>query len=91
MRPAGPCAPSFAEFTAELSKQAGRPVPYRAVTGQEHAAMLSGAGFPDPIPHVLVGFDASITAGELALTTGDLPPGRPTTPALKLRRGGKQG
>src|SRR6202167_1900188 len=74
----GDTAWSFAEF----SKQSGRHVPYHAVTGEEYAAMLSGAGLPDPLPHVMAGIDASIAAGELALTTGDLSrlAGRPTTP-----------
>jgi NAD(P)H dehydrogenase (quinone) len=78
----GDTAWSFAEFAAELSKQSGRQLPYRAVTTEEYEAMLSGAGLPDPLPHVLAGFDASITAGELAFTTGDLSRlvGRPTTP-----------
>lgn len=78
----GNTAWSFAEFAAELSKQSGRHVPYHAVTGEKYAAMLSGAGLPDPLPHVMAGIDASIAAGELALTTGDLPrlAGRPTTP-----------
>jgi NAD(P)H dehydrogenase (quinone) len=78
----GDTAWDFAEFAAELSKQSGRHVPYRPVGGEEYAAMLSAAGLPDPIPHVLAGFDVSITAGELAVTTGDLSrlAGRPTTP-----------
>jgi NAD(P)H dehydrogenase (quinone) len=78
----GDTAWSFAEFAAEVSKQSGRHVPYHAVTGEEYAAMLSGAGLPDPLPHVMAGIDASIAAGELALTTGDLSrlAGRPTTP-----------
>ena len=44
--------------------------------------MLSAAGLPDPIPHVLAGFDTSISAGELAVTSGDLSrlAGRATTP-----------
>ena len=67
----GDTAWSFAEFAAEVSKQSGRHVPYHAVTGEEYAAMLSGAGLPDPLPHVMAGIDASIAAGELALTTGD--------------------
>src|ERR1700734_2035638 len=66
----GDTAWSFAEFAAEVSKQSGRHVPYHAVTGEEYAAMLSGAGLPDPLPHVMAGIDASIAAGELALTTG---------------------
>lgn len=78
----GDTAWSFAEFAAELSKQSGRHVPYRAVTREEYAAMLSGAGLSDPLPHVMAGIDASIAAGELALTTGDLSrlAGRPATP-----------
>ena len=78
----GDTAWSFAEFAAEVSKQSGRHVPYHAVTGEEYAAMLSGAGLPAPLPHVMAGIAASIAAGELALTTGDLSrlAGRPTTP-----------
>jgi NAD(P)H dehydrogenase (quinone) len=78
----GDTAWSFAEFAAEVSRQSGRHVPYHAVTGEEYAAMLSGAGLPDPLPHVMAGIDASIAAGELAHTTGDLSrlAGRPTTP-----------
>ena len=78
----GDTAWSFAEFAAEVSKQSGRHVPYHAVTREEYAAMLSAAGLPHPLPHVMAGIDASIAAGELALTTGDLSrlAGRPTTP-----------
>ena len=46
---------------------------------------LSGAGLPDPLPHVMAGIDASIAAGEFATVTGDLSrlPGRPTTPVAE--------
>ena len=78
----GDTAWSFAEFADEVSKQSGRHVPYHAVTGEQYAAILSAAGLPDPLPHLMAGIDASIAAGELALTTGDLSrlAGRPTTP-----------
>ena len=78
----GDTAWSFAEFAAEVSKQSGRHVRYHAVSAEKYAAMLSGAGLPDPLPHIMAGIDASIAAGELALTTGDLSrlAGRPTTP-----------
>src|SRR6202020_12519 len=78
----GDTAWSFAEFAAEVSKQSGRHVPYHAVTGEQYAAMLSAAGLPDPLPNLMAGIDASIAAGELALTTGDLSrlAGRPATP-----------
>jgi NAD(P)H dehydrogenase (quinone) len=78
----GDTAWSFAEFAAEVSAQAGRQLPYRAVTGEEYATMLSATGLPDPLPHVMAGIDASIAAGELALVTGDLSrlAGHPTSP-----------
>ena len=78
----GDTAWSFAEFAAEVSRQSGRHVPYHAVTSEEYAEMLSGTGLPDPLPHLMAGIDASIAAGELAHTTGDLSrlAGRPTTP-----------
>jgi NAD(P)H dehydrogenase (quinone) len=78
----GDTAWSFAEFAAEVSKQSGRHVSYQAVTGEDYAAMLSGAGLPDPLARVMAGIDTSIAAGEHALVTGDLPrlAGRPTTP-----------
>jgi NAD(P)H dehydrogenase (quinone) len=78
----GDTAWSFAEFAAEVSRQSGRHLPYHAVTGEEYAAMLSAAGLPDQLAHVMAGIDASIAAGELAHTTGDLSrlAGRPATP-----------
>jgi len=81
----GDTAWSFAEFAAELSAQSGRHVPYHAVSGEQYAAMLSGAGLPDPLPHVMAGIDVSIAAGELATVTGDLSrlAGRPTTPVAE--------
>jgi NAD(P)H dehydrogenase (quinone) len=84
----GDTAWSFAEFAAELSKQSGQHVTYHAVTGEKYAAMLSGAGLPDPLPHVMAGIDASIAAGELATVTGDLSrlAGRPTTPVAEAIR-----
>ena len=78
----GDTAWSFAEFAAEVSRQSGRHLPYHAVTGEEYAAMLSGTGLPGQLAHIMAGIDASIAAGELAHTTGDLSrlAGRPTTP-----------
>lgn len=78
----GDTAWSFAEFAAEVSKQSGRHVAYRPAAAEEYTAMLSGAGLPDPLPHVMAGIDASIAAGELGHTSGDLSrlAGRPATP-----------
>jgi len=78
----GDTAWSFAEFAAEVSRQSGRHVPYHAVTSEEYAGMLTAAGLPDPLPHIMAGIDASIAAGGFAAVTGDLSrlAGRPTTP-----------
>ncbi len=73
---------TLAEFAAELSRQAGRPISYRDMTEADYKAMLLGAGLPEPLAdaladedHVARGdtlFDDSGTLGRLI--------GRPTTP-----------
>ncbi|MGY1583659.1 SDR family oxidoreductase [Streptomyces sp. MN13] len=72
----------FAEYAAELSRQTGREIAYNAVSTEQYAAILAGAGLPEPLPALMAGVDASIEKGELEITTGDLSrlSGRPTTP-----------
>ncbi|WP_431257312.1 SDR family oxidoreductase [Roseateles chitinivorans] len=73
---------SMAEFAAEVSRQAGRPVSYRDLAPAEFAAALQGWGLPQMIVDVVV--DASVKSGqgELDDTSRDLSRllGRPTTP-----------
>ncbi|MFI8192950.1 NAD(P)H-binding protein [Streptomyces sp. NPDC085946] len=73
---------SFAEYAAELSRQTGREIGYRAVTTEELTGILTGAGLPGPLAAVLAGVDTSIEKGELVVPGGDLSRliGRPTTP-----------
>lgn len=73
---------SFAEYAAELSRQTGEEIAYRAVTVEELTGILTGAGLPGPVAAVYAGVDTSIARGELVVGSGDLSrlTGRPTTP-----------
>ncbi|MFD9001929.1 SDR family oxidoreductase [Streptomyces sp. NPDC059582] len=72
----------FAEYAAELSRQTGKEIAYNSVPGEALQGILTGAGLPEMFAVIMVGVDASIEKGELAVTTGDLSrlAGRPTTP-----------
>lgn len=78
----GDAAWNFAEYAAELSAQAGKPVLFHNTPAEEHLAVLVGAGLPQGFAEILVDVDAGIVRGELAGTSGDLARliGRPTTP-----------
>ncbi|WP_405973558.1 SDR family oxidoreductase [Streptomyces sp. NBC_00988] len=72
----------FAEYAAELSRQTGKEIAYNNVPAETLVGILTGAGLPEPFAAILVGVDASITQGQLVVSTGDLSrlSGRPTTP-----------
>ncbi|MER7901409.1 SDR family oxidoreductase [Streptomyces sp. NPDC096046] len=78
----GDTAWSFAEYAAELSRQTGKEIAYRAVSPEALVGILTGAGLPEPFAQILAGVDAAIEKGELVVSTGDLSrlTGRPTTP-----------
>lgn len=78
----GDTAWSFAEYAAELTRQSGKSITYANVPAEQHVAMLTGAGLPEPLATILVDVDAAVERGLLARTTGDLRRliGRPTTP-----------
>ncbi|MFJ4711324.1 SDR family oxidoreductase [Streptomyces sp. NPDC088785] len=78
----GDTAWSLAEYAAEVARQSGKDVVYRAVTPAENHAVLVGAGVPAPFADILVDVDTAIGRGLLARTDGDLARliGRPTTP-----------
>ncbi|MEU6484969.1 SDR family oxidoreductase [Streptomyces sp. NPDC046887] len=78
----GDTAWSFAEYAAEVARQSGREVAYRNVSPEEHQAVLTGAGVPEPFAAILVDVDQAVERGRLAGTSGDLARliGRPTTP-----------
>ncbi|MFI0240895.1 SDR family oxidoreductase [Streptomyces sp. NPDC016845] len=78
----GDVAWSLAEYAAEVAKQSGKDVVYRAVTPEQNLEVLLGAGLPAPFAEILVGVDTAIEQGLLARRNGDLARliGRPTTP-----------
>ncbi|MEU6825204.1 SDR family oxidoreductase [Streptomyces atriruber] len=78
----GDVAWSFAEYAAEIAAQTGKDISYADVPAEQHLAVLTGAGVPEPMAAVLVDVDAAVARGRLAGTSGDLARliGRPTTP-----------
>lgn len=87
---AGDHAFSMTELAAELSRQLGREVPYRNLSGEDYAATLLGAGLPQSGVDVILDADAQAIRGALDSTSHDLSEliGRPTTTlADAVRRG----
>ncbi|MEU7648426.1 SDR family oxidoreductase [Streptomyces huasconensis] len=78
----GDVAWSMTEYAAEVARQSGKDVAYTNVPAEQHLAILTGAGVPEPMAAILVDVDAAIARGRLAGTSGDLARliGRPTTP-----------
>lgn len=73
---------TLAEFAAELSRQAGRAVPYVDMPDAEFRAALTGAGLPDGLAGLLADSDAAAAQGALFDGSRQLSRliGRPTTP-----------
>ena len=87
---AGDTAWTMPDLASAISQITGRPVEYRDLTSEDHAAALRSAGLDDMTVGFLVGMDADVAAGTLAdNTTGDLSRllGRPTTPLVVGLRG----
>jgi NAD(P)H dehydrogenase (quinone) len=76
------------ELAAAISDVIGSPVTVAQVSADEQRAALAAAGVPDLWVGFTVATDASIKAGELEVTTGDLSAliGRPTTPLVDTLR-----
>lgn len=79
---AGDVAWTFDDLAAEISAIAGREIPYRNLTADEHRAALIEAGVPAETAGFVVALDRNIAEGTLAGATGELRAliGRPTTP-----------
>jgi NAD(P)H dehydrogenase (quinone) len=73
---------SFAEYAAEVSRQTGQEIVYKALTTDAFADMLVGSGMPAMYAKIMAGTGETIAQGELAGTPGELSRliGRPTTP-----------
>jgi NAD(P)H dehydrogenase (quinone) len=73
---------TLAEFAAELSRQAGREIPYVNLAQGEYRAALVQAGLPEPVADMIANSDAAAADGGLFDEGGTLSRliGRPTTP-----------
>lgn len=78
----GDSAYTLAELAAEISRVAGRTVPYRDLPEADYASMLEGAGLPPAFAAILAQSDAAAAQGALFDGGGQLSRliGRPTTP-----------
>lgn len=79
---AGDSSYSLAEFAAELSRQAGRTIPYVDMPEADYRAALLGAGLPEGLASLLADSDAAAAKGALNDESRALSRliGRPTTP-----------
>ena len=79
---AGDEAFTLADFAAELSRQAGKPVSYTNLPEAAYAEALTGAGFPKELAAILADADTSAAGGALFDDSRHLSTliGRPTTP-----------
>ena len=79
---AGDNAYTLADMAAEVSAQAGRPIPYNNLPADVYAGILTGFGLPEGFAHVLADSDIKAAAGALFDDSKTLSHliGRPTTP-----------
>lgn len=79
---AGDTAYTLAEFAAELSRQAGKTIPYVNLPEADYAAILLKAGLPPPLAQGLASWDVGAGHGALFDDRHELSRliGRPTTP-----------
>jgi NAD(P)H dehydrogenase (quinone) len=79
---AGDEAYTLAQFAAEISRQAGRTIPYKDLAEGEYKGILLGAGLPEPIAALLAESDTGARKGGLDDAGHALREliGRPTTP-----------
>ncbi|MBP0616754.1 SDR family oxidoreductase [Jiella mangrovi] len=83
---AGEGAYTLSEFAAEISRRAGREIPYRDLPQADYAALLVSVGLPEPLAAMLADSDAGAAKGGLYGNEPDLARliGRPTTPMAKV-------
>jgi NAD(P)H dehydrogenase (quinone) len=89
----GDTAWDFTELAAAFSEILGRPVSYRAISPEEHKALLIGAGLDEGTAGFVVALDGNTAEGLLAHTPGELSKliGHPTTPLLDGLKAAYQG
>jgi NAD(P)H dehydrogenase (quinone) len=79
---AGDEAYTLSDLAAEISRQTGKPVPYRNLPEADYAAALTGFGLPRPVAEAIAGWDVSASHGALFDDSHELSAliGRSTTP-----------
>lgn len=83
---AGDSAYSLADFAAELSRQAGKEIPYTNLPEGDYADILRQAGLPEPLAAGLASWDVGASQGALFDDSKTLSQliGRPTTPLAEV-------
>lgn len=78
---AGDTAYTMTELAAEVSKQAGKQIPYINLPEADYAEKLKGFGVPEGFAHAIAGWDVSASRGDLYDDKHQLSAliGRPTT------------
>jgi NAD(P)H dehydrogenase (quinone) len=78
----GDVAYTLSDLAAEVSRQAGRTIPYKNLPEADYAAALASFGLPQPIAAMLAAWDTSASKGDLFDDSRALSRliGRPTTP-----------
>lgn len=73
---------TLADLAAEISRQAGKDVPYRDLSEADYAAALGGFGLPEALARAVAGWDTAAKQGALYDDGRQLSRliGRPTTP-----------
>jgi NAD(P)H dehydrogenase (quinone) len=73
---------TLAQLAAEISRQAGKEVPYRNLSQADYAAALEGFGLPGWLAQAIASWDADASRGALLEESRTLSAliGRPTTP-----------
>lgn len=81
----GDVAWAYSDLAAAISEITGKPVEWKNVSPEEHAAILGGAGLDEGTVGFVVALDGNIRDGLLGVTTGDLSRliGRQTTPLVE--------
>jgi NAD(P)H dehydrogenase (quinone) len=62
---AGDEAWTMNDLAAEVSRQSGRPCPYRNLLPEDYLKVLMGTGLPEPLAHMIVGWDIAAAQGAL--------------------------
>ena len=79
---AGDTAYTLSALAAEISRQAGRTIPYRNLPESDYASALQGFGLPATLAQAIASWDVCASGGALFDDSGQLARliGRPTTP-----------